>query len=187
VLSWVAAALLLNDAGKDGITRSTSAHINALLQRVQAISGDPLQSSTTVRDLMLLMDHALDAHATVADAWPKRFRSGNDRGTGKWQELRLVATLVALSAAAVVLDDELVDRLEDAVPAISGSAARWGKPVRNQSKEQWRWIGFVVSEILAILDVEPEDAHAALVERFGSSGLKTIVDHAQAPEDYVRV
>ncbi|WP_020014169.1 DUF262 domain-containing protein [Promicromonospora sukumoe] len=186
VLSWVAAALLLNDAGKDGITRSTSAHINALLQRVQADAGDPLQRSTTVRDLMLLIDHALDAHATVADAWPKRFRSGNDRGTGKWQELRLVATLVALSAAAVVLDDQLVDRLEDAVPAISDSAARWGKPVRNQSKEQWRWIGFVVSEILAILDVDPEDAHAALVEQFGSSGLKLIVDHAHAPEGYVR-
>lgn len=186
VLSWVAAALLVDDAGKDGITRSTSAHINTLLQRVQGNSDDRLRRSTTVRDLMLLIDHALDAHATVADAWPKRFRSGNERGTGKWQELRLVATLVALSAAAIVLGDELVDRLEDAVPTISGSAVRWGKPVRNQSKEQWRWIGFVVSEILAILDVDPADAQAALVERFGSSGLRTIVDHAHVPEGYVR-
>jgi hypothetical protein len=186
VLSWVAAALLLDDAGKEGITRSTSAHINTLLLRVTNDKNDPLQSPEAVRQAMLLIDHGLDAHASVADVWPKRFRSGNEKGTGKWQELRLVATLVALSAAATVLDDGLVDRLEDVVPTISEAATRWGKPSRNQSKEQWRWIGFVVGEILAILEVSPEAAHTTLVDWFGESGLKTLVDNAQAPEGFVR-
>jgi hypothetical protein len=186
ILSWVAAALFLDDAGKDGITRSTAAHINALLQRVTNDRRDPLRASDTVRRAMLLLDHGLDAHACAAEAWPKRFRSGSDNGSGKWQELRLVASLVALSAASAVLGDELVDTFEDAVPEIRKASGTWGKPRKNQSRDQWRWIGFVVGELLAILGVDPETAHAALADRFGASGLRTLVGKSEAPEGFVR-
>lgn len=181
VLSWVTAALLLDDAGQDGITRSTTTQINALLQRVSNDRRDPLRKAETVRQLMLLIDHALDAHATPDDVWTKEFRSGNSRGAGKWQELRLVASMIALAAAAAVLDDDLIDVFEDAAPAVRSASASWGKPRRNQSKEQWKWIGFVVREILTLLDVEPADAHAALEKRFGSSGLRVLVEHAEGP------
>jgi hypothetical protein len=186
ILSWVAAALFLDDVGKDGIARSTAAHINTLLQRVTNDKRDPLRDPETVRHAMLLLDHGLDAHASATEAWPKRFRSGGDNGSGKWQELRLVASLVALSAAATVLADDLVDTFEDAVPEIRKAAGTWGKPRKNQSRDQWRWIGFVVGELLAILDVTPEAAHAALVDRFGASGLKTLVEKSETPEGFVR-
>ncbi|MFB8229608.1 DUF262 domain-containing protein [Cellulosimicrobium sp. NPDC055967] len=185
VLSWVAAALLLEDKDGDSVTRSTAAHIDALLQRVAGDRHDPLRDTEKIRQAMLLMDHALDAHATPDDVWSKTFRSGTAKGAGKWQELRLVASLIGLSAAGAVLGDDLVDAFEDAAPSIRNASERWQKPSQSQSKEQWRWIGFVVGEILRLLEVDSEEAHDALKAQFGYSGLRALVANAETPSGYV--
>lgn len=184
VLSWTAAALMLD--GGDGVTRSTAAHIDAFLQRVLSSKDpkDPLRDPDRVRAAMLLLDHGLDAHATPDDVWSKTFRSGKGTGSGKWQELSLVASLVALCAASAVLEDDLIDRFEDAASEVRQLSDRWGRPRRNQSREQWEWIGFVVGEILRLLNIDPADAHKALVTQFGSSGLKALVENASAPIGY---
>lgn len=182
VLSWTAAALMLD--GGDGVTRSTAAHIDALLQRVLGNSKDPLRDPERVRAAMLLLDHGLDAHATPDDVWSKAFRSGKGTGSGKWQELSLVASLVALCAAGAVLGDDLIDRFEDTASEVRRLSERWGRPRRNQSREQWEWIGFVVGEILRLLNIDPGDAHEALVKQFGNSGLKALVENADAPIGY---
>ncbi|KRC37588.1 hypothetical protein ASE15_05680 [Oerskovia sp. Root22] len=185
VLSWVVAALLLEDKDGDSVTRSTAAHIDALLQRIAGDKHDPLRDPETVRQAMLLVDHGLDAHATPDDVWSKTFRSGNAKGAGNWQELRLVASLIALSAAGAVLGDDLVEVFEDAAPSIRDASERWQKPSQSQSKEQWRWIGFVVGEILRLLGVEPEEAHVALKASFAYSGLRALVANAETPSGYV--
>ncbi|MCF4122074.1 DUF262 domain-containing protein [Antribacter sp. KLBMP9083] len=187
VLSWAAAALLLD--GGDGVTRSTSAHIDGLLQRVADKTDkveDPLRDPERVRQAMLLLDHGLDAHATPDDVWSKTFRSGKGTGSGKWQELSLVASLVALSAAAAVLGDDLIDTFEEVAPEVRRLSEKWGRPHRNQSREQWQWIGFVVGEILSLLGVNPGDAHEALEKQFGYSGLGALVEHAVPPIGYNR-
>ena len=102
-------------------------------------------------------------------------------GAGKWQELRLVSSLVALSAAAAVLEDELIDVFEEAAPRVRVASAKWDKPRRNQSKEQWGWMGFVVGEILSLLEVDPGEAHTALESAFGSSGIRTLIENAVTP------
>ncbi|MGW8564769.1 DUF262 domain-containing protein [Isoptericola sp. NPDC055881] len=185
VLSWVVAALLFEDKNSDGVTRSTAAHIDALLQRIAGDKYDPLRDLEKVRRAMLLVDHGLDAHATPDDVWSKSFRSGSAKGAGNWQELRLVASLVGLSAAGAVLGDELVDVFEDAAPSIRDASERWQKPSQSQSREQWRWIGFVVGEILRLLDVNPDEAHDALKAQFGYSGLRALVANAETPNGYV--
>ncbi|MFP3714511.1 DUF262 domain-containing protein [Puerhibacterium sp. TATVAM-FAB25] len=182
ILSWVAAALLLEEPGVTAITRSTAGQINALLHRVSENKRDHLRNPEIVRQLMLLIDHGLDAHAAPAEVWSKSFRSGSERGSGKWQELRLVASLIGLTAAAAVLGDDLTDAFESVAPDVLEASAAWGKPARNQSKQQWDWIGFVVGQLLELVGVDADKADRALRERFGSSGLKTLVGLPEAAQ-----
>lgn len=182
VLSWVSAALLLD--GGDGVTRSTSAHIDTFLQRVAGDNADALRDSGNVLRVMLILARGIEGHATPDDAWSKVFRSGKVTGPGKWQELSLVASLIALSAAGVVLGDELIEKIDAVAPEMHRRSENWGRPVRNQSKEQWRWIGFVVREILSLLDVDSDDAQKRLEGLFGQSGIRALVDGAETPADY---
>ncbi|WP_170981541.1 DUF262 domain-containing protein [Nocardioides dongxiaopingii] len=172
LLSWVSAALLLGDDALPG--RSTTNHINALLYRVAKYKTDRLRNPATILKAMMLLDKGLDAHAEVGrEIWAKTFV--NPRSTGKWQELQLVSTLIALSAAHVVRGDALVDDLESKFTDIKNASAKWSRPKKSQSKEQWEFIAMVVSEFLALLDVDPAAVDARLIEDFGASGLGRLV------------
>lgn len=172
LLSWVA-AVLFAESGPIG-SRSTAATVNALLRRVDENKHDVFRQEDVVRDAMLLLDHGLDAHAAVPDAWAPGFR--NSQSANGWQELQLVSTLIALSAAYAVLGDELVDRLEEVHPEIQhATATLWARPSKTQSAEQWRFTAAVVRELLEILAVDPGDAEDRLRTRFGSSGLGSLL------------
>ena len=172
LLSWVASVLFAESGSMGG--RSTAATINALLKRVAESKSDPLRQEGVVLDAMLLLDHGLDAHAAVPEAWPPSFR--NTQSANGWQELQLVATLIALSAAHAVLGEELVERLEDTVPLIYQAAEKsWIRPSKTQSTEQWRFTGGVVRGLLEILAVDPAEADEQLRARFGTSGLSSLV------------
>ncbi len=93
---------------------------------------------------MRLLDRALDAHALVPDdIWSPAFK--NAQSKSKWQELQLVASLIAFSAAAVVLDDEFEQRVEESLGAISERSADWRRPAKTQTREQWKFIAEVVA------------------------------------------
>ena len=173
LLSWVA-SVLFGESGSIG-GRSTAATVSALLTRVEKDSSDALRKDDVVLDAMLLLDHGLDAHAAVPDeAWAAKFK--NSQSANGWQELQLVSSLIALSAAQTVLGDGLLDRLEDAVPEIQlASEQRWIRPVKTQSTEQWQFTAGVVREMLAILEVAPEDVETRLVARYGHSGLGSLL------------
>jgi hypothetical protein len=172
LLSWVAAALLFSD-GK-APTRSTAAQVNALLKRIDDDASDPLRNSGRVRDAMRLLDRALDAHAVIPDdIWSPAFK--NAQSKSKWQELQLVSTLIAFSAAAVVLDEKFEERLEESFGAISEGSADWRRPAKTQTREQWKFIAEVVGELLDILGVAPDEADDGIARRYGSSGLQALV------------
>lgn len=170
-LSWVAAALVRED--KALTTRSTANHINGLLKRVQEDRNDPLRDRDRIRDLMTVLDTAVDAHEGLPDeAWAPSFKNSQNRG--RWQELQLVASLIALAAAAAVRGDEVEDIAYDAQARIRQASASWRRPKKTQSKEQWEFIGRVVGDFLPLLGVSVAEADSALRQRFGSSGVSAL-------------
>lgn len=172
LLSWVA-AVLFGATGTVG-TRSTASTINSLLKRVQDTKSDRLRDESVVRSAMLLLDHGIDAHAgTPPEAWADKFR--NSTGKDAWQELQLVSSLIALSAARIVLGDELEDKLEAVVPELSSASATWTRPSKTQTSEQWKYMAKVVDEFLAVLGIDVADADARLRDEYGHSGLSELV------------
>ena len=177
-LSWVAAALLMEDESTP--TRSTTSHINNLLKRVQDNQTDPLRSTARVTQAMVLLDASLDVHQSTQEVWAPRFR--NSLSGGRWQELQLVASLVGLAAASAVIGEEVVDRIENAADDLTAASLRWKRPTKTQSKQQWQFIGGVVKELLEVLDVTPGAADAEIRLRFGTSGLRGLVALDVLPE-----
>lgn len=172
LLSWVCATLLLEDMALPG--RSTTNHINALLKRVADTPKDPLRRPEVLLKAMVLLDDGLDAHADVdATIWAPTFV--NTTKSGKWQELQLVAALVALCAASSIHGKAVVDVLEAKHSAVQAKSATWERPKKTQSKDQWVFIATVVKELLEVLDVSVEQADARLRDDFGSSGLLSLV------------
>ncbi|GEA84168.1 DUF262 domain-containing protein [Cellulomonas gelida] len=176
-LSWVAAALLMED--ENASTRSTTAHVNNLLKRIERDATDPLRDPARVARAMVLLDAAMDAHqAAPPEIWSKKFRGSQAR----WQELQLVASLLALAAASVVLDRELSDRVDERAEELRAVSERWARPTKSQSREQWQFIGGVVREFLEVLDVDAAETDRAVRSAFGSSGLAALVTLPQLPE-----
>ena len=176
-LSWVAAALLMED--ENASTRSTTAHINNLLKRIETNAADPLRDQRRIADAMLLLDAAMDAHqAAPPQVWAPQFRSTQTR----WQELQLVASLVGLAGASVVLGDDLSDVIDERADDLRDASGRWARPRKSQSREQWQFIGGVVRELLGALDVPAEHADREVRSRFGTSGLGALVALPSLPE-----
>ncbi|WP_062308016.1 DUF262 domain-containing protein [Demequina subtropica] len=175
LLSWVAGALLVDDGTP--MSRSTAGQINALLKTVQDDKKHRLWDETVVLDAMLLLDHAVDAHASIPpECWAPQFKSQT-----KWQELQLVGTLIALAAARAVLEDELDERVEGALESIqaASASAAWKRPAKTQSRQQWMHTGRVVASFLDILGVDAAEADQAIAARFGQSGLRHLVSLAE--------
>lgn len=181
LLSWVAAVLLFSD-GK-APARSTAAHINAFLKQVDDDKADSLRSVERIRDLMSLLDRALDLHAEIpAEVWDPTFR--NAQAKSKWQELQLVSSLIGFASAATVLDHQFDSTVANSLEEISERSRAWRRPEKTQTKEQWKFIAKVVAEVLGILEVPPADAHTATTARFGSSGLLNLLTLAPAAGDW---
>jgi hypothetical protein len=180
LLSWVAAAMLFSDGRAP--YRSTASQVNALLKRVDDDGNDPLRSQQRVRELMLLLDRALDVHAEIPDeVWDPTFKNAQEKA--KWQELQLVSTLIGFAAAAAALEDQFDSRVEEALTTINMRSGGWKRPEKTQTKEQWKFIAGVVAALLNILDVPPAVAHAATENRFGSSGLQGLLTLAPVADD----
>lgn len=176
-LSWVAAALLMED--ESASTRSTTAHVNNLLKRIETHADDPLRSQQAVTQAMSLLDAAVDAHqAAPPQIWASKFRSTQAR----WQELQLVASLVALAAASTVLGNDLSDRIDERADELRAASDRWARPTKSQSREQWQFIGGVVREFLDVLGVSAEAADGEIRSQFGTSGLQALVSLPQLSE-----
>jgi hypothetical protein len=183
VLSWLASMLLVDSMEAKGPKRlSTASHINTLLDRVQKHSSDPLRNATTVRSALLLINTGMQAHSAVDDAWSPSFR---DTKTGaKWQELQLVASVLGTTLAAVVLGEELVDRLEEHADDLAAATAltEWQRPKKTQTASQWDFISQVALWTVDVLEVGRAEVSADLKRRFGHSCVPTL--EVAAPDKF---
>ena len=102
VLSWVA-SMLVFDAAQGGKyrQRSTAAHINALMDRVEQNPGDPLRNSGRVADLMSLLAGGIQVHSAV-DAWADSFINTRETADGGDQ---LVASLLGVTFAIAAVGE----------------------------------------------------------------------------------
>lgn len=172
--------LFLDEANPGG--RSTSSQINALLKRVDENRQDVLRMPARVTEAMLVLDHGLDAHATVPhETWAPKFV--NSQSKGRWQELQLVATIIAFSAASAVLGSRLNDVVEERLETLAERSAQWERPAKTQTKEQWQFVAMVVRDLMDVLEIDVDESDQLLRERFGGSGLAAMVGLAgqQAP------
>lgn len=173
ILSWVASILVHGDGRLE--SRSTATHINSLLERLGDNRDDQLRGEAKVRDLMLLLDHGLDAHALVPnEVWTDRFVNAQSRG--KWQELQLVASLAGLAGAYEFHGEALLDLVEERYDDIKAMAAtrEWQRPDKTQSREQWQFVADVIGGVFRIFDVPDEGVEGALVSKFGGTGLTSL-------------
>lgn len=174
VLSWIASILFQDEGSPD--SRSTAAQINSLFKAVKEKSKPPhpLRSEDKIVDAMRTLQEGLEAHTSIDDeVWAPRFK--NSLGKGKWQELQLIPSLVALSVAWLVHGDDLEDVIDRNLETIQSRSKAWLRPEKTQTKEQWAFIARVVSEFLEVLEVDAEAADALVRDRFGVSGLKNLL------------
>lgn len=172
LLSWVLSILLHDASGLS--SRSTASQINALFKGVKDSKAHPLRNQKIVTSAMVAFQAGLQAHASIDDeAWAPKFK--NSLGGGKWQELQLVPALVAFTTAHVVLDCDLEDRIDAVLPELTRRSASWIRPAKTQTKIQWQFIAQVTREMLDVLQIDASEADAALVSRFGRSGLKQLL------------
>jgi hypothetical protein len=177
--------MLLMDSLESGrpARRTTARHIDSLLQRIEATPGDPLRDEEVIRDAFLLLLQGLDSHS-AEDAWAPRFR---DTAAGsKWQELQLIASALGVTIAAAALGDETPDRIADAAPDLLAKTDSdpWQRPEKTQTVTQWNYIAKIAIWVVEALDVDPDLASDALVDRFGSSCVPTLrAVVADAPAD----
>jgi hypothetical protein len=175
ILSWLASIAFFSDGG--AYSSSTASRVNSLLSRVQSDSRDRLRDRETIAEAMLLLSHAVDAHALIPQGvWATAFK-----GSTKWQELQLVALLIGLVGARAVLEGELPQRVESRLHVLETRSRNWHRPLKTQTKAQWQYIAFVAREIFEILEVDPGEAHARLVGMYGDSGIQDLVN---LPKEY---
>lgn len=180
IVAWVG-ALLASDPVTAGKVRqrSTAAHINSWLDRVEESTGDPLRNAGRVNSLLELISVAARLHERHGE-WHEKFR--NARGASRWQELQLVASLTGVAmAVAAIGEDVAVERMNEAANQIAGRSAReWKRPVKTQTGQQWAFISLVATDLLELLRVSADEADAQLRLLFGESGSRALAITAGA-------
>ena len=173
VLSWLLALLFQPSVASGALAiRSTAKQIDSLLSTIRDTPGNPhpLADHVKLVDLVRDTDRCLEAHSS-ADCWDARFKD-DDKGQ-KWQELQLVASLLAVF---------LLGRLEEAPGAVLAShrdallefTRSHPRPENTQNKTQWAFIGEVALGVLNVLGVDEQRLEASLVSQYGTSCLPTL-------------
>jgi hypothetical protein len=154
---------------------STARHINSLLDRVQTTPDDPLRKEPAIRDVLLLIHHGIEAHSAIEEAWAPSFK--DTKNGAKWQELQLIASILGVTIAAAVLGDETESRLGASAATLRESTASsgWQRPAKTQTATQWEFISRIAIWTVEAMGVEPQQASAALADRFGHSCVPTLL------------
>lgn len=174
LLSWLF-ALLFQPSETNGelAIRSTAKQIDTLLKSIQesVASGDThsLADKTTLVQLIRDTDRCLDAHSCWD--WDSKFKD-NDAGL-KWQELQLVASLVAVFLIGV-LDDSPMDLLDSHRKELLEFTRNHPRPEKTQNKTQWAFIGEVALGILEVVGIDQSQLESALVDQYGINCLPTL-------------
>lgn len=180
LLSWVY-ALLFSPLQVDGELkiRSTALHINSLFSELKNVQQHYLLQHDNLRQLVRDTERCMDAHTAADDCWHPSFKD-NDQGQ-KWQELQLVATLVAVFLIGV-LESDVQSRLDAHLEELNEFTRTHLRPEKTQNKTQWGFIGTVALGILRTVGIDEAVLDSQLLSRYGTSCIATL--RATAAAEY---
>jgi hypothetical protein len=176
VLGWVVSVLLTDT--KENLP-STAKHIDNLLGGINKDSSHALRNEAKLADLFGLIAKAADLHAAHDELWSDKFKDGG-RGA-KWEELQLVGSLVGITIAAAGAPDDIEDRIEASADEIRAATATkaWERPEKTQTRTQWDYIARIAQGVVEKLGVDIGAASAKIRQRFGSSGVESLLRSIQ--------
>lgn len=182
VLLWTVATLILKPAqGPDKAYRtpSTASHIDEFLRSIDSDRLAQFRSKAKLENLARDLIAALELHQQASDAWhPKFRRKGKSEMASRWEELPVVASVLA--CLVLVISGE-TQRLEDGIDAVRELTSKMVGPQSTQNKTQWAHIANASTSILETLGVSIADADAAVRERFGDSAIEALFEIRKIP------
>jgi len=182
VLLWSVATLFLKPAqARDGSYRtpSTALHIDEFLRAIGDGRLAQFRSNGTLEKLARDLIAALELHQIALEAWhPKFRRKGKSELASKWEELPVVASLVAC-LVLVVMGRE--SQLEASIEKVREITAKMIGPQSTQNKTQWAHIANSSTSILEALGIDMVDAHAEIREKYGDSAIEALLEIRKIP------
>lgn len=177
VLLWTVATLILKPAqGPDRAYRtpSTASHIDEFLRSIDSDRLAQFRSRATLEGLANDIIAALELHQLAADAWhPKFRRKGKSEMASRWEELPVVASLLACLVLVISGQEQ---KLEDGIDAVRELTAKMIGPSSTQNKTQWAHIANASTSILETLGINLADSEEAVRERYGDSAINALLD-----------
>lgn len=174
MLSWLYSLMFQPSVSNGDLSiRSTAKQIDTFLATIRASSegaGLKLAQPDALVQLIKDTERCLEAHST-SDCWESGFKD-DDRGQ-KWQELQLIASLVAVFLLSVV-EESPEDVLEKYRTELLEFTKNHHRPEKTQNKTQWGFIGEVALGILEVVGVDFEKLESVLIARYGVSCLQTL-------------
>ncbi|MEO7469412.1 MAG: DUF262 domain-containing protein [Sphingobium limneticum] len=177
VLLWTVATLILKPAqGPDKAYRtpSTASHIDDFLRSIDSDRLAQFRSKATLEGLANDIIAALELHQLASDAWHPRFRrKGKSEMASRWEELPVVASLLACLVLVITGQEE---KLEDGIEAVRELTAKMVGPTSTQNKTQWAHIANASTSILEALGLSFVEADEAVRERYGDSAIEALLE-----------
>lgn len=177
VLLWTVATLILKPGqapDKSYRTPSTASHIDEFLRAIEEKRLGQFRAKATLERLARDLIAALELHQLALEAWhPKFRRKGKSEMASKWEELPVVASLVAC-LVLVILGQER--RLDDGIDKVRELTANMVGPQSTQNKTQWAHIANASTRILETLGISMVDADAAVRDIYGDSAIEALLE-----------
>lgn len=184
MLSWLASLLFQQaEVGGNLTVRSTAKHIDELfdaIHKAKPPKSHPLASGAVLERLVVDLWRTLDGHSAASDCWARSFKD-NESGA-KWQELQLVASLVAAFLIAQVSQD-VIETLEGHAESILNFTTACKRPAKAQNKTQWAFIGKAALGIVQAAGCDLQKIEDSLINNYGYSCIPTLVAAAKNPTE----
>ncbi|WP_080709634.1 DUF262 domain-containing protein [Cupriavidus metallidurans] len=182
VLFWTVATLILKPTqapDESYRTPSTASHIDEFLRSINGERLAQFRRRAILENLARDLIAALELHQSASYAWhPKFRRKGKSEMASRWEELPVVASLLA--CLVLVITDQ-GNRLEERIDAVQNLTAKMIGPESTQNKTQWAHIANAAMCILEELSVDLADADAAVKERYGDSAIGALLEIRKIP------
>ena len=182
VLLWTIATLILKPGqGPDGAYRtpSTASHIDEFLRSVDDKLLAQFRAKAVLENLAKDLISALELHQLSSDAWhPKFRRKGKSEMASRWEELPVVASLLACLILVITGQEA---KLEGGIEDVRDLTAKMVGPQSTQNKTQWAHIANASISIIEALGVDIAEADVAVRDRYGENALGALLEIRKIP------
>jgi hypothetical protein len=182
VLLWTVATLILKPTqapDKSYRTPSTASHIDEFLRAIEDKRLGQFRAPATLQNLARDLISALEIHQVALDAWhPKFRRKGKSEMASKWEELPVVASLVACLVLVITGQES---KLIDGIDEVRELTAKMTGPQSTQNKTQWAHIANASTSILEKLGISLADSDAAIRDKYGDSAIEALLEIRKIP------